>query len=204
MLPVRLSILVPVYNEANSVSNVLERIVGASSSYFETENIAADLIVVDDGSSDKSYAAVREFSNAYPDVPLKLLRHHVNLGKGAAIRTALAHAQSDFCIIQDADFEYDPAEYPRILGPLLAGEADVVLGSRFLQVGERHRSASGKRQRTARLPVSRGSPPVWTCRMSKRVSKRFAPLSPKPFRCAAIALVWILSSWSSSRKGMPG
>lgn len=161
MLPVRLSILVPVYNEANSVSNVLERIVGASSSYFETENIAADLIVVDDGSSDKSYAAVREFSNAYPDVPLKLLRHHVNLGKGAAIRTALAHAQSDFCIIQDADFEYDPAEYPRILGPLLAGEADVVLGSRFLQVGER---------RPARLLASGSEPRDYPFRGARRRS----------------------------------
>ena len=132
MLPVRLSILIPVYNEANSIQAVLDRVVSAPASYFETEQITADLIVVDDGSRDKSYEAVDEFSRAHPEVSLRIIRHVENKGKGAAIRTAITCAQSDFCLIQDADFEYDPLDYPNLLKPLLAGEADVVLGSRFM------------------------------------------------------------------------
>jgi SAM-dependent methyltransferase len=132
MLSVRLSILIPVYNEATSVAAVLERVVSAPAAYFQAQKIDADLIVVDDGSQDRSYVAVQEFSRAHPEVKLRLIRHKSNCGKGAAIRTALAHAESDFCIIQDADFEYDPAEYPKLLDPLLADEADVVLGSRTI------------------------------------------------------------------------
>ncbi|MBV8553451.1 MAG: glycosyltransferase [Acidobacteriaceae bacterium] len=137
MLATRLSILIPVYNEASSVAAVLDRVVAASASYFEAEKIHADLIVVDDGSRDESYLAVQEFSRARPEVCLKLIRHETNRGKGAAIRTAISHAQGDFCIIQDADFEYDPADYPRILQPLLSGDADVVLGSRVLNTALR-------------------------------------------------------------------
>lgn len=132
MLPVRLSILIPLYNEANSIKAVLNRVVSASSAYFEAENVRADLIVVDDGSDDNSHQAVEEFSRSNPDLPMLLIKHDKNRGKGAAIRTAIAHAQSDFCVIQDADFEYDPADYPKLLKPLLRGEADVVLGSRFM------------------------------------------------------------------------
>jgi len=137
MLSVRLSILIPVYNEANSVKMVLDRVVKTSANYFQTEKIEAELIVVDDGSQDESFLAVQEFSHAHPKVRLKLIRHPTNRGKGAAIRTAIAHTQSDFSLIQDADFEYDPIEYPKILRPLLAGDADVVLGSRFANTGER-------------------------------------------------------------------
>ncbi len=137
MLSVRLSILIPVYNEANSIAAVLERVVSAPAAYFRAEKIEADLIVVDDGSDDDSYTAVQEFSRAHANVPLRLIKHKTNAGKGAAIRTALAHANSDFCIIQDADFEYDPAEYPKLLRPLLSGEADLVLGSRTIHTTER-------------------------------------------------------------------
>jgi SAM-dependent methyltransferase len=138
MLPVRLSILIPVYNEANSIACVLERVASVPAPYFQAENIQSDLIVVDDGSSDDSYAVVEEFSRAHADMSLRLIRHETNAGKGAAIRTALAYAQSDFCLIQDADFEYDPAEYPKLLRPLLAGEADLVLGSRTISTTERY------------------------------------------------------------------
>ncbi len=133
MLPVRLSILIPVYNEAQSIAAVLHRVITAPLEYFERERLDVDLIVVDDGSEDDSGNIVEAFSKSHPDVPLRLIRHPLNLGKGAAIRTALSHADgSDHCLIQDADFEYDPAEYPKLLTPLLTGEADVVLGSRFL------------------------------------------------------------------------
>src|SRR5579875_2985351 len=124
MLPVRLSILIPVFNEAHSITTVLERVVTASASYFTAEQISAELIVVDDGSQDGSYEAVQTFSHTHPDVVLRLIKHPVNSGKGAAVRTAIAQAQGDFCIIQDADFEYDPADYPRLLAPLFSGEAD--------------------------------------------------------------------------------
>ncbi|MBV8569538.1 MAG: glycosyltransferase [Acidobacteriaceae bacterium] len=138
MQSVRLSILIPVYNEANSIAAVLERIVTANSDYFHAEKIAWDVIVVDDGSQDDSYGTVQEFSLANPTVLLRLIRHKTNRGKGAAIRTALAYTHSDFCLIQDADFEYDPAEYPKLLRPLIAGDADVVLGSRTINTVERH------------------------------------------------------------------
>lgn len=138
MLPVRLSILIPVYNEANSIAAVLERVASAPASFFHAQKIEAGLIVVDDGSSDGSYTAVQEFSRANAGISLRLIRHETNAGKGAAVRTALAHAQSDFCLIQDADFEYDPAEYPKLLRPLLAGEADLVVGSRAISTAERY------------------------------------------------------------------
>ena len=127
----RLSILIAVYNEANSIKVVLERVTAAIA------GMTAEVIVVDNGSRDRSYAVVEEFARAHPDIALKLIRIEQNAGKGAAIRRALDCAQSDFCIIQDADFEYDPVDYPRLLKPLMDGEADVVLGSRFLFESQR-------------------------------------------------------------------
>lgn len=137
MLPVRLSILIPVYNEAQSVAAVLRRVVRIPAAYFAAEKLAVELIVVDDGSRDQSAAAVEAFGREHPEVALRLIRHPLNSGKGSAIRAAIAQAQSDFCLIQDADFEYDPIDIPRMLAPLLAGEADVVLGSRFMYATQR-------------------------------------------------------------------
>ena len=137
MSPVSLSVLIPVYNEAHSIKAVLTRVTTAPASYFEAEGIKVDLIVVDDGSRDSSYEEVRAFSREHPSVALNLLRHSVNSGKGAAVCTAIAQAKGDFCIIQDADFEYDPSDYPKLLAPLVAGEADVVLGSRFMSSSAR-------------------------------------------------------------------
>ena len=137
MSSVRLSILISMYNEANSIKAVLDRVVTAPAAFFHAKEVVADLIIVDNGSQDKSSEVVEEFASSHPEVSLRLIRYPENVGKGAAIRHAIAQAQSDFCIIQDADLEYDPIDYPKLLKPLLAGEADVVLGSRLLNDVER-------------------------------------------------------------------
>ncbi len=125
------------YNEVNSIKAVLDRVITAPASFFEAHQVLVELIVVDNGSQDKSSEVVEEFARTHPAVSLRLIRFPENAGKGAAIRHAMAQAQSDFCLIQDADLEYDPSDYPKLLKPLLAGEADVVLGSRLLNDAER-------------------------------------------------------------------
>jgi glycosyltransferase involved in cell wall biosynthesis len=130
--PGMLSILIPLYNEEEFVRELLERVVQAPL----PNGMAREIIVVDDCSNDGSAEAVQDFIASCP-VPMKLLRHSVNRGKGAAVRTAILAAAGEWSIIQDADLEYDPAEYPRLLHPLLEGKADVVYGSRFLVSGER-------------------------------------------------------------------
>jgi len=128
----RLSILVPLYNEEEFIGPILDRVLNAAL----PENIDREIIVVDDGSTDGSAEIAEEVARAHPGV-IRVIRHQQNQGKGAAIRTAVEHAQSDFCIIQDADLEYDPREYIHLIKPLLEGKADVVYGSRFMIVGER-------------------------------------------------------------------
>lgn len=122
------SVLIPLYNEEKFIGEVLDRVC--------TGGIASEAIVVDDGSSDRSAWVVEQYIHEHPDCPIQLLRHTENRGKAAAIRTALAEAKSAFSIVQDADLEYDPADYGDILDPLFAGEADLVIGSRFLISGE--------------------------------------------------------------------
>jgi glycosyltransferase involved in cell wall biosynthesis len=130
--PVLLSVLVPVYNEEEFVGPLLERVLRAPL----PAHVSREIIVVDDASTDDSLAIVQSLAAANPDV-IRLVRHPKNRGKGAAIRTALEHARGEFSIIQDADLEYDPAQYDRMIGPLLEGKADAVYGSRFMVVGER-------------------------------------------------------------------
>jgi len=120
---VKLSIVIPVYNEAQTILPVLERVRAAP---FEKE-----IIVIDDGSTDGTREALQTLSQ--PD--LVVLRHERNRGKGAALRTGFARVTGDIVLIQDADLEYDPDDYPGLLQPILDNKADVVYGSRFIGGG---------------------------------------------------------------------
>ena len=116
----------PCFNEEQTVAEILDRVLDSP--------FVGEVIAVDDGSSDSTL----ELLNAYDDPRLRVLAQSVNAGKGAALRRGFAEASLDFVIVQDADLEYDPAEYTRMLAPLLAGDADVVYGSRF-SGGDAHR-----------------------------------------------------------------
>ena len=127
-----LSILVPLYNEEEYLPAVLQRVLNAPL----PEQLDREIIIVDDGSLDASPLIAQEWAARYPDV-IRFIQHKRNMGKGAAIVTALEHARGDYGIIQDADLEYDPRDYPKLLKPLLEGQADAVYGSRFAVAGER-------------------------------------------------------------------
>ena len=127
-----LSILIPVYNERTVVERSLRQVLEAPL----PENMDRELVIVDDCSRDGTWEILQRLAAAEPRI--RLFRHEVNQGKGAAVRTAIGHAQGDFCLIQDADLEYDPQEYPILLKPLLTGHADAVFGSRYL-AGEQRR-----------------------------------------------------------------
>jgi glycosyltransferase involved in cell wall biosynthesis len=121
---VKLSIIVPVYNEKQTILTILKRI---ESTPYEKE-----IIVVDDFSTDGTREILREIDQTGQIPSLRLLYHAVNQGKGAALRTGMVAAAGDVVIIQDADLEYDPSEYAILIQPIVAGLADVVYGSRFL------------------------------------------------------------------------
>lgn len=123
-----LSVVIPVYNEMKTLREVLRRV-------RAVPNIRKQIILIDDCSTDGTRDLLRELAKSEPD--LTVLYHDVNQGKGAALRTGFAKATGDLVIVQDADLEYDPAEYPRLLQPIVEGKADVVFGSRF--IGESHR-----------------------------------------------------------------
>jgi len=129
-----LSIIVPMYNEAATIHAILDKL-------KEVEligNLTKEVIIVDDCSKDSSVQLVREYAAANPTINIKLCQHEVNKGKGAALRTGIQQASGDLTIIQDADLEYDPHEYNKLLSPILDGFADVVYGSRFMG-GNPHR-----------------------------------------------------------------
>ncbi len=121
-----LSILIPVFNEKDTLLTLLARVEAVPL------RVAKQIILVDDGSTDGTRELLKGLGNR-----ATVVLHEVNRGKGAALRTALTHATGDLVLIQDADLEYDPADYPQLLAPLLDGRADVVYGSRFL--GGTHR-----------------------------------------------------------------
>lgn len=122
----KLSILVPVYNEEQWICHILTKVLSQKVSGVSSREI----IVVDDFSRDKTFEVLRDFARKHPEV-IKVFTHEKNCGKGAALCTAISQMTGDLCIIQDADMEYDPADYPRVLEPIIEGRADVVYGSRF-------------------------------------------------------------------------
>jgi glycosyltransferase involved in cell wall biosynthesis len=115
----KLSIVIPIYNEIHTIRQVLDRV---KASPYDKE-----IILVDDGSTDGS----REFLASLDEAGIIVVLQDRNRGKGAALRTGFSRASGDLVLIQDADLEYDPVDYPRLLGPILADKADVVFGSRF-------------------------------------------------------------------------
>jgi glycosyltransferase involved in cell wall biosynthesis len=123
----KLSIVIPVYNEANTVAALIEKV--------RALDLNKELIIVNDGSSDGTREALRPYDNGVPGVRV----HHspVNLGKGASVRIGFSFATGDIVTIQDADLELDPIEYVKLIAPIVDGRADVVYGSRFLGAGKK-------------------------------------------------------------------
>jgi glycosyltransferase involved in cell wall biosynthesis len=117
-----LSVVMPVFNESETIAGVLKNVL--------TQRPVQQLVIVDDCSTDGTWEKLGPLAQNEPRV--KLVRHPVNQGKGAALRTGFAEATAPLVIVQDADCEYDPTEYYRLLVPVLAGKADVVFGSRFI------------------------------------------------------------------------
>lgn len=128
---VKLSIVIPVYNEERTISEVVRRVLAV-----DVGDIEKEVIVANDGSSDGTRHALD--SSAWASDPRVTVHHaQINLGKGAAVRLGLHHASGDIMLIQDADLELDPNEYGKLLAPILAGQTNVVYGSRFLQTSAR-------------------------------------------------------------------
>jgi len=117
----KLSVIIPCYNERGTIREIVAAV--------KAVNLADEIIIVDDGSTD----GTRELLQEWPEDPhVRILFHAYNQGKGAAVRTGFAAAKGDIMMIQDADLEYDPRDYPTLLKPILEGRAKVVYGSRFL------------------------------------------------------------------------
>jgi glycosyltransferase involved in cell wall biosynthesis len=126
-----LSVVIPCFNEEATLEALVGQVLGADRCGLDLE-----IIIVDDKSRDNSLEKAEGLCEAHSEI--KLVRHDVNQGKGAAMRSGFENATGDIVIVQDADLEYDPGEYPKLLKPILDGKADVVYGSRFIG-GESHR-----------------------------------------------------------------
>lgn len=124
MQPSKLSIIIPCYNEEKTLENIVERVLAADCCGLERE-----LVIIDDGSRDRSVDVMKALAEKHPQILTQF--HGVNQGKGAALRTGFKSATGDIMLVQDADLEYSPSDYPKLLKPILDGRADVVFGSRF-------------------------------------------------------------------------
>ena len=124
----KLSIIIPVYNEEKTIHEILDLVAKVEL----IGGIKKEVILVNDASSDKSEAVLKEYIASHPNDGLQLFSHEKNMGKGAALHTGIKRATGDYLIIQDADLEYDPEEYNILLKPVIKGFADVVYGSRFM------------------------------------------------------------------------
>jgi glycosyltransferase involved in cell wall biosynthesis len=122
----KLSVIIPVFNEKYTIAEIVRKV--------QATRLASEIILVDDGSTDGTREILQSLA---PSPDLLVLYHEKNLGKGAALRSGFEKARGDVILVQDADLEYNPAEYPTLLDPIECGQADVVYGSRFL--GSKHR-----------------------------------------------------------------
>ena len=127
-----LSVVIPVYNERDTLLEIIRRVLHAPI------DLQRELILVDDCSTDGTAELYPQLDQHFPDASIRVFKHPVNRGKGAALRTGFAQTTGDLVLVQDADLEYDPRDYPKLLKPILDGRADVVYGSRFVG-GEEHR-----------------------------------------------------------------
>jgi glycosyltransferase involved in cell wall biosynthesis len=119
-----LDVIIPVYNEKKTIEIVVNKV-------LKFKELNTTIIIVNDGSTDETVDIIKNLKKKYPD-NIKILNHDKNLGKGAAINTAIQNLESEIVLIQDADLEYDPSDYSKLLHPILNNQADVVYGSRFL------------------------------------------------------------------------
>jgi glycosyltransferase involved in cell wall biosynthesis len=129
-----LSIVIPAYNEERTIHRILDKIKAVEL----TGGMRKEIIITNDCSKDDTEGAIKRYMDANPELNIRYQKHEINLGKGAALHTGIQYASGEYIIIQDADLEYDPAEYNILLRPVLDGYADVVYGSRFMG-GRPHR-----------------------------------------------------------------
>lgn len=130
----KLSIIVPVFNEEKTVDAILNKL----NDLELICQIEKEIIIVNDCSKDNTEGKIKSFMAQYPSLAIQYLKHDINQGKGAALHTGIKHATGDYLIVQDADLEYDPAEFNLLIQPVVDGYADVVYGSRFMG-GRPHR-----------------------------------------------------------------